>query len=228
MMVLSTHCSDLRGTNALKRALADIDAPGWCVAYGDRCDMAKAVLDARYAGKKIAHVAGGETPPYIGNGHPDHRTRDAISVMSDLHFVANNEALENLKELGIYSNFNYGCIYVTGCPSLDEIVAYAKTLDPNRKRKGIINWFPEDQDGAVWRPFARQQRKTEWEFMYDIAHCELFRTNSSAGLREAPILGTPVEMVGSRQAGRAAAGTFHAPNGDACEQIRKIILEVCK
>ena len=234
MNVLSTHPSDFRGTNALKRALADIDAPGWCVAFGDRIEMLEAANRERYRGRKIVHVGGGET--WHNNtllSHPDHWTRDALSVVSSLHFVANAYAADNLVGLGVGMEDEPnggGRVFIVGCPSLDEIVAYAKTLDPNRKRKGIVAWFPEDHDKTdnTWHPYARQQRKTEFEFLHDIAHCELFRTNSSAGLREAPILGTPVEMVGSRQAGRAPAGTYAHPQGRACEEIRRIVLEVCR
>lgn len=218
MRVISTHPSDYRMTNALRAALGDIEAPEWAIASGDRADMAKAVLDARYDGLRICHVAAGDTrhdDPWLS--HPDHATRDAISMMSEVFFVANEFARKNLAAIGIAKH-----VYVTGNPSLDEVVAYAKTLAPNRKRSGVFEWFPEDP--VTFKPQTGPRLSLE-EFLHKLAHCELFRTNSSAGLYEAPILGTPVELVGNRQAGRR--GPYHAPKGDACQQIRQVILEVC-
>lgn len=219
MQILSTHPSDHRGTNALKRALADIDAPNWCVAYGDRIEMLEAANRERYKGKKIIHVGGGETAHNDKLAHPDHWTRDALSMISSLHFVANLSALDNLANM----NIAVYKIFIVGCPSLDEIVALSKTPAPERDGS-VFEWFPET---------ARTFTPTDWprlseaEFLQRLRTCSLFRTNSSAGLREAPILGTPVEMIGDRQKGRAPAGTYHHPEGKACEEIRRIVMEVC-
>lgn len=226
MRILSTHPSDKRGTDALKRCLADIDAPGWCVAYGDRPDMLKAALDERYKGKKIVHVGGGETA--YGDPrctHPDHQTRWAITALSEVHLVANDWARENLDAFGISRN-----MFVTGCPSLDEIVEYAKDVAAHphatlARAGGRFEWMPESPGHFV--P-TQEKRLSEQEFLERMATCSLFITNSSAGLREAPILGTPVIMIGDRQAGRAPAGTYHHPEGKACEEIARICLEVCK
>lgn len=222
MQVLSTHPSDARGTNALKRALADIDAPNWCVAYGDRIEMFEAANRERYKGKKIIHVGGGETHHLDGRlGHPDHWTRDALSMIASVHCVANKWAAGNLQTLGLGGC--YRSIHITGCPSLDEIVALSKTPAPERDGS-VFEWFPET---------ARTFTPTDWprlseaEFLQRLRTCSLFRTNSSAGLREAPILGTPVEMIGDRQKGRIP-GPYHHPEGKACEEIRRIVLEVCK
>lgn len=216
MLVVSTHPSDHRHTNALKAALADIDAPGWAVVFGDRRDMLERALDLHYQGVKLIHVGGGDTP-HGTDSHPDHRTRDAISMLARVHCVANGWAYKNLRALlGAPQT-----IHVTGSPGLDEVVAYAKTLDPDRKREGVFEWFPETVD--TYEPIP-QTRWSPQEFLHKLAHCELFRSNSSAALYEAPILGTPVELVGDRQAGRK--GPYHHPEGKACEAIRKVV-EVC-
>ncbi len=220
MQVLSTHPSDKRGTDALKRALADIDAPGWCVAYGDRPDMLKAALDERYKGKKIVHVGGGETNHLDMPAHPDHWTRDAISMLSHIHICANMHAARNLIALGLY----VPDIHVTGCPSLDEVVALSKTPAPKRN-DSVFDWCPETT--LSFQPVT-QRRLSKRAFLQRLRTCKLFQTNSSAGLREAPILGTPVIMIGDRQAGRAPAGTYHHPEGKACEEIARICRKVCK
>ena len=217
MQVLSTHPSDHRGTNALKRALADIDAPNWCVVYGDRRDMCEAVLAARYEGKRVIHVGGGETEHFDHKlRHPDHWTRDAISMLASVHCVANEHARRNLMTIGIVND-----VHITGCPSLDEVVEFAKT--PRTRTGGRFEWLPESP--GAFKPIVAE-RLSEAEFLERMATCSEFITNSSAGLREAPILGTPVVMVGDRQAGRAPAGTYHHPQGKACEEIARIIRSV--
>jgi UDP-N-acetylglucosamine 2-epimerase len=236
MLVVSTHPSDHRHTNALKAALGDIEAPGWAVVFGDRRDMLEAALELHYEGTKLVHVGGGDTPHHT-NGHPDHATRDAISMLATKHCVANEYARQNLLDLGLWgggSKMHPGNIHVTGSPGLDEVVAYAKTLDPNRKREGVFEWMPELPSNWAGRwsgtltqnwVAAGQPRLPQADFLHKLAHCALFRSNSSAALYEAPILGTPVELVGDRQAGRR--GPYHHPEGRACETIRKVIENVC-
>lgn len=271
MNVLSTHISDKRGTDALKRALADIDAPGYVVAYGDRRDMLMAALDAHYAGKKILHVGAGETSHWEPVSHPDHRTRDAISMLAEHVFVANEEAAWNVAGIGfvIDESVDHEHVHVTGCPSLDEVVAYAKIAP---KRDGDfslvhINPMPTDAEATVRDRIAAleahnkseltrgyvfgQGWDTNWEhtprhgtiwpnglgvtasydldaFLMMLARCGVYISNSSAVRREAPILGTPCIEIGGRQAGRASAGTYHHPEGKACEEIARICKEVCK
>lgn len=244
MLVISTHPSDHRHTNALKAALKDIDAPGWAVVFGDRHEMCVEALRLHYEGVKLVHVGGGDTPMVTWpNAHPDHYTRNAISALAQVHCVANEYALGNLRRMG-FGVYDGTFIKITGSPGLDEVVAYAKTLDPNRKREGVFEWYPERgtynavlnwgeghisnrqvvRDYTVWAP-TQQRRLPLQEFLHEIAHCELFVTNSSAGLYEAPILNTPVELIGDRQAGRR--GPYHHPEGRACEAIRKVIEDVC-
>ena len=220
MLVLSATPADHRHTNALKAALADIEAPGWCVAFGDTRQMLALAVEQHYRGIKLIHVGGGDTI-HGTDGHPDHRTRDAISMLARVHCVANIYARDNLSRLGIWPE----AIHVTGSPGLDEVVRYAKTLDTERERSGAFEWYPEDTEGrGNWAPMPGKRLDPQ-EFLHRLAHAELFRSNSSAALYEAPILGTPVELVGDRQAGRR--GPYHAPDGDACQHIRKVVENAC-
>lgn len=217
MLVVSTHPSDHRHTNALREALKDIYRPGWAVVFGDRREMCEAALDLHYKGYKLVHVGGGDTP-HGGGGHPDHRTRDAISMLATVHCVANEYAFWNLRDFDIPLND----IHITGSPGLDEVVLYESTIPKDRKRSGIFQWLPEDP--VTFKPQTGPRLSLE-EFLHKLAHCELFVSNSSAALYEAPILGTPVQLVGNRQADRC--GPYHHPKGEACAEIRKVVLEVC-
>jgi UDP-N-acetylglucosamine 2-epimerase len=204
-------------------ALKDIEAPGWAIIFGDRKDALEAALDLHYQGIRLVHVGGGDTPHGTG-GHPDHRTRDAISMLARVHCVANGYARNNLARLG---QMLIGRIRITGSPGLDEVVAYAATLDPDRERSGVFEWLPEVEclTPGKWEPSIFAKRLDPKEFLHAIAHAELFRTNSSTGMYEAPILQTPVEFVGDRQKGRQ--GPYHDPEGRACEKIRKVVEDVC-
>jgi len=222
MLVVSTHPSDHRMTSALREHVKHIDAPDWAIVSGDRKEMLEAVIDLHYKGVKLAHVEGGDTRRHLIGAHPDHACRDAITALSSVHFCANKAAYENVWKLVGNSS-----IRITGNPGLDEVVRYAATLDPDRERKGTFQWFPEVYKGAegVWQ--ATNTRLDPETFLHTLAHCKLFKTNSSAGLLEAPIFNTPVEMVGDRQKGRVA-GPYHHPEGKACETIAKIMREICK
>lgn len=255
MNIVSTHPSDHRMTNALKAALSGIDAPGWAVVCGDRREMAVEALRLHYEGVKLVHVQGGDTP-HGTDGHPDHRTRDAISMLARLHFVANEDCKANLAAIGIT-----GGVFVTGNPGLDWIVEMA-SRSPNRERNrraGVmihphphdwrqsLRWLsaaldrapsdalvfaPNNDDGGKLRKVAAEFCKlmdplSGRDFVSWLAATELFVTNSSAGILEAPILGTPVELVGDRQAGRSTK-PHHHPEGKACEMVADLVREYCK
>lgn len=129
---------------ALRRKVERIHAPRWAVIIGDRKEMCEAALDLAYQGFKLAHVAGGETrhdDPSIS--HPDHRTRNAISLLSDLHFVTNDFARENLKRIGLTQH-----VYVTGLPSLDELVHVGRMPAPDREDFALILIHPHPSDKA--------------------------------------------------------------------------------
>ena len=221
MHVVSTHPSDHRMTNALRPHLSRINAPKWVVVSGDRREMLEAAIGFHYRGFKIAHVQAGDTYHSKRHNHPDHATRDAITMLSSVMFCANERAATNLWNIGQHDDN----VHVTGNPGLDEVVRYAATLDPDRERKGTFQWFPEVYKGAesVWQ--ATNVRLDPETFLHTLAHCKLFKTNSSAGILEAPIFNTPVEMVGDRQKGRVA-GPYHHPEGKACEEIARIMREI--
>lgn len=129
---------------ALRKRVERIHAPKWALVFGDRKEMCEDALDLVYSGVKLAHVAGGETrhdDPSIC--HPDHRTRNAISMLSDVHFVANDFAKSNLARIGIAQH-----VYVTGLPSLDELVHISRMPKPDRQDFALVLIHPHPSDRA--------------------------------------------------------------------------------
>jgi UDP-N-acetylglucosamine 2-epimerase len=127
---------------ALRKHVDRMHVGKWAIALGDRKEMCERALDLVYQGYRLAHVAGGETrhdSPEIA--HPDHRTRNAISMLSDLHFVCNDFAKANLKRIGIIKH-----VYVTGLPSLDELVHVSRMPAPDREDFALILIHPHPSD----------------------------------------------------------------------------------
>lgn len=139
MKVVSTNPADHRATQLLQKALNDIDAPGWAVLYGDRKEMAETAISLHYEGIKLIHVAGGETPRGIWT-HPDHPTRDAISMLSRAHCVANHWAANCLSDIGIER------VHITGLPALDELVHIARMPAPPRDDFALVLIHPHPSD----------------------------------------------------------------------------------
>lgn len=252
MLVISTHESDRRMTDALKVAVERNGTPGWAIVTADRRDMLKEAVRLKYKGYRLAHVAAGDTAhddPLAA--HPDHRTRNAISMLCDVHFAANQFAADNLTRMGLGKT-----THVTGLPSLDEVVEHQRTFKRARiSGHALVQIHPDPtsrRNTSQWVSAAREVAKAHAEvieivgngdgpggtdgsrlslpdFLAALSICSVFITNSSAGRIEAPILGTSVIEIGNRQAGRAPMGTSWAhPEGKACEAIAAILREVCK
>lgn len=142
MQVVSTHPADARMVTALRKRVERIHAPKWALVFGDRKEMCEQALDLVYSGVKLAHVAGGETRHDDASiAHPDHRTRNAISMLSDVHFVANDFARQNLARIGITQH-----VYVTGLPSLDELVHISRMPAPDRQDMALVLCHPHPSD----------------------------------------------------------------------------------
>ncbi len=103
--------------------------PDMIIVHGDRIDaMAGAVVGA-LNNILVAHIEGGEL-----SGTIDESIRHAISKLSHLHFVSNEEAKERLIQLGEEKNR----IFVTGSPDIDIMLSdNLPSLDEAQKRYDI-------------------------------------------------------------------------------------------
>ena len=103
------------GTIQLSNILQNISHVSYALAVGDRFDVMSFVLAAIALNIPVAHTMGGERSGTIDEG-----LRHAISKLSSLHFVANDDARLRLIKMGEDPKF----VFNTGCPRMDELVTY--------------------------------------------------------------------------------------------------------
>ena len=88
--------------------------PDLIIVHGDRIEPLAAAIVGVLNNIKIAHIEGGEV-----TGTADEFMRHAISKLSSLHFVANDESKYRLIQLGEHENN----IHVIGSPDIDVMLA---------------------------------------------------------------------------------------------------------
>ncbi len=197
--------------------------PDLMVVLGDRWEIASACIAAVLAGVPIAHLAAGE----ITRGAYDDKLRRAIEGMASVKFAFCREAYERLD----------GNFWLAGCTSVK-----APEFIYHSNGEAIVALYPETAGGlpdglaAVILPMLEKRglspifiganpdvgssKYKGVEMAHEDFHDKLWRAsliigNSSAGIIEAPILGTPTVDIGNRQKGRPRAeSVFWAPSHD--------------
>ena len=103
--------------------------PDLIVVHGDRIESFAAAISGAFNNILVAHVEGGEI-----SGTIDESIRHAISKLSHLHFVANEQAKKRLLQMGELAN----SIYVIGSPDIDILLSKdLPTLKEVRRRYNI-------------------------------------------------------------------------------------------
>jgi GDP/UDP-N,N'-diacetylbacillosamine 2-epimerase (hydrolysing) len=124
------------------------ERPDLVLVLGDRGEMLAGAIAALHLNIPIAHLHGGER-----SGSIDEPVRHAISKLSHYHFVSTASARKRLVRMGERAD----CVFVTGAPSLDGIVAQATKpraelclkfqLDPGRPI-AVLLFHPVVQSAA--------------------------------------------------------------------------------
>ncbi|MBI3936951.1 MAG: UDP-N-acetylglucosamine 2-epimerase [Betaproteobacteria bacterium] len=254
----------LRGKNTPQR----IDVG---VVLGDRYEMLLAAMQLMEARIPLVHIHGGEHT----YGSLDERWRWAISEIADVICVATTKGMH----LGTGSVLSHGRgWHLTGAPGLDDIRERQSVNDADTVLV-LINPVTTEQDTIAERvaidqailrmtPYPRWivnngdrhailrgAAYESWAFRDRLAAAHVIVGNSSAGIIEAPSLGTWCVNVGDRQAGRVRAGNvidvsadpvkicaaiedalsrprysgpnpYEHPQGKACEAIRDVLLGI--
>lgn len=106
-MVKTTALSTLSLADEFRRTQPDI-----VVTVADRYETIATALAASYMNIPVAHTQGGEI-----TGSIDDRVRNAVSMLSHVHFPATSNAAKTLERFFIDPNQ----IFNVGCPSIDLI-----------------------------------------------------------------------------------------------------------
>lgn len=115
--------------------------PDVVVSVADRYETIATAIAASYLNIPVAHLQGGEV-----TGSIDEKVRHAVTKLSNLHFVSNEQAAERVRRMGE----DPGTVFVTGCPSVD-LAARIKN------ETGTDVFDPFDRYGGVGHRFDPQQ-----------------------------------------------------------------------
>ena len=113
--------------------------PDVVVSVADRYETIATAIAASYLNITVAHVQGGEV-----TGSIDEKVRHAVTKLSNLHFVSNQQAADRVIRMGEDPN----TVFSTGCPSVDLA---ARVLI-----EGQNNFNPFDHYGGVGHQFDLQ------------------------------------------------------------------------
>src|SRR3990167_1999842 len=187
--------------------------PDLVLIRGDRYEQLSLTMVTAYRGIPIAHIEGFDLSGVI-----DNKVRYAVSYLSDYHFVTNEESYTRAKNMGFENVWNFGsldCEYamsVGGARTAKKpymVVLYHPVSNERPEAiVGALEAFKNDFDLVGIKSnhdYGKQLYSEEFapdKFIQLLRGAKCLIGNSSAGIKEASVLGTPVVNVGERQANR--------------------------
>lgn len=224
--------------------------PNVLVVEGDRFETFAAVVAAYTLRIPIAHISGGD----ITRGSLDDGYRNSITHMATLHYPDHLAAADRILKLcdDVMPVLQcFGCLSLDGLKSFMEqrdgfIVAIHPANDMNddvvyemhqalKGRRGYYILPCADAGGrdikdslGLWFELQHLDCHSRSEFLYELGQAEFIIGNSSAGIVEAPALGTPTINIGNRQKGRPMASSIiqaeptEASIREALEKVKEL------
>lgn len=186
------------------------------IVRGDRYEILGPTMVAFYKNIPIIHIEGFDL-----SGTWDNQIRYALSYLSTTHFVTNVDSYQRALSMGFKNVWNYGsldCEYALKCSQTLEtapgheqsyiIVLYHSV--PNEDATELFNALEQFPDYTIIgikgnRDYGKQLYNEEYspeEFIRLLNGASCLVGNSSAGIKEASVLGIPVVNIGSRQQNR--------------------------
>ncbi|WP_141506467.1 UDP-N-acetylglucosamine 2-epimerase [Paenibacillus luteus] len=246
--------------------------PDLIVVHGDRIEPFAAAIVGSLNNILVAHVEGGEI-----SGTIDELIRHAISKLSHVHFVSNDEAKKRLLSMGeeLTSIFVIGSpdIEIMRSQNLPKIVDVKERYNIEFDRYGILLYhpvttelsqlrrciketvdamiaseynfvviYPNNDKGSdiILNEYSRLRKNKRFKilpsmrfefFLSLLKNANFILGNSSAGIREAEVYGTPTINLGNRQKNRSLnQDIIHVSEQkdlilSAFEQVENLIFE---
>jgi UDP-N-acetylglucosamine 2-epimerase (hydrolysing) len=129
--------------------------PDLLVVHGDRIEALAGAIVGALNNVRVAHIEGGEI-----SGTVDELLRHAVTKLSHMHFVANDEARERLRQMGEDANsiFVIGSpdtdiMFSSSLPSLDEVKTHYEIPFADY---GVVLYHPVTTETASMRRRAHE------------------------------------------------------------------------
>jgi UDP-hydrolysing UDP-N-acetyl-D-glucosamine 2-epimerase len=219
--------SSCRADKYLLEPIKPADSDNILIVLGDRKETLLEAYKAVLNRTPIVHIHGGEETV----GSYDNQFRHAITKMANLHLVVDEKAAKRVIQMGenpkdVFVVGSIGAEIAKRCPKQKKdgsiLINYQpETLEDDPKKtlkeqfiesnKKINIIMPNSDRGSsrlgVWikKNFTKANLISEVsmsEYHKLIAKADLCIGNSSSFIYEAPVLGTPVKLIGTRQQGR--------------------------
>ena len=194
------------------------DKPRLMVVVGDRWEILSACQAAVLAGVPIAHIAAGECTAAAY----DDKFRGAIEALADLHIAISERGYARLMDEG-KTPVLAGCTSVAPPAEIAQgngtaiVALYPETA--GEPLVGVVDMICTALNARGLTPYVIGANPDVGSHDYPgislplddfharLAAANLIIGNSSAGIIEAPILGTPTVNIGRRQEGRPKAAS---------------------
>ncbi len=126
-MAIALGKSIIQFSKVFKKLKPDIN-----LVLGDRDEMLASTIAAYHMNIPNAHIHGGDK----SQAGIDEYNRHAITKMSNIHFVATKKSNERVKKMGE----NPKTVFLTGSPSIDEIINNKITSRKNLQKRYSFNF----------------------------------------------------------------------------------------
>lgn len=129
--------------------------PDLLVVHGDRVEALAGAIVGALNNVRVAHIEGGEV-----SGTVDELLRHAVTKLSHIHFVANEEAAQRLRQMGE----DWKSIFITGSPDTDimfstnlpDLEEVKRHYEVPFDKYGIVLYHPVTTERAHVRSNARK------------------------------------------------------------------------
>ena len=128
--------------------------PDAVITVADRFETMATAITASYMNIPLVHVQGGEV-----TGSIDEKVRHAVTKLSDVHFVSNQDAFNRVIKLGESPEKTF----ITGCPSIDLVLDTKKSdHSVNKELCDLGVGYDIDPNSEEYLVVMQHPVTTEW------------------------------------------------------------------